>query len=43
MMELFIRLQYKMGRLNAEKVRALAPRYLSEAQVLAILKEECVC
>lgn len=34
----FIRLQYKMGRIDSEKVRAYAPRFITEAQAEEILR-----
>lgn len=34
----FIRIQYKMGRIDAEKVRAYAPRYITAEQAEEILR-----
>lgn len=34
----FIRLQYKMGRIGAEKVRSYAPRFITAEQAEEILK-----
>lgn len=34
----FIRLQYKMGRIGGEKVRAYAPRYITAEQAEEILR-----
>lgn len=34
----FIRIQYKMGRISGEKVRAYAPRYITAEQAEEILR-----
>ena len=34
----FIRLQYKMGRIDSKKVRAYAPRYITAEQAEEILR-----
>lgn len=34
----FIRIQYRMGRIGAEKVRAYAPRYITDEQAEEILR-----
>ena len=34
----FIRIQYKMGRIGAEKVRAYVPRYITAEQAGEILR-----
>ena len=34
----FIRLQYKMGRIDSEKVRAYAQRYITAEQAEEILR-----
>ena len=36
----FIRLQYRMGRINADQVRAFAPKYITAGQAEEIVGAE---
>ena len=37
----FIKIQYKLGRISADKVRSYVPKWLTAEQAAEIIGEEC--